>query len=168
MDSLVFFINHGLRAKIIQSKNKVISFIYKIKEILFLNKEYIYNKTQEDIVTRENIDLKFSILFGFITTFIIFQKSARVKIQKKTSINHINHIRPNLEKDNNQSIETINNKAVNFTEKANQAIIHTINIYIRLIFLSECFDKKRYLNKTKSHITVIKNNHSSTFKSFCV
>ncbi|MDR2640427.1 MAG: hypothetical protein LBC61_03795 [Candidatus Peribacteria bacterium] len=83
-------------------------------------------------MTKAHIQKEFSnqaILFGFTTTFIIFQKSNKVKNQRKIETYHKNQIIQSLAKEIIPITHTISNKAVNFTQKLNQAIIQIKNKY---------------------------------------
>lgn len=88
-----------------------------------------------------------------------------MNIQKKRDKYHKNHIIQSLANDKTQIIETISKREVNLIENANHTIIHIKNKYIIDMFLFSLSNRK-YLYRKNKAITVIKNNHSSSFKSF--
>jgi len=143
------------------------SFKNCIKLFLFFIKLYKNKKAQTIILDIPKLVSNQTIEFGFMTTFIIFQRSNIVKTQKnndKYAKNQTTHI---LANDITHKIHMINKSAVNFILKANPDINHIIKIYIIDSFLS-FFNKKKYLKRKYSATTLTKNNHSSTFKSFVV
>ncbi|MDR1988104.1 MAG: hypothetical protein LBQ24_05165 [Candidatus Peribacteria bacterium] len=139
--STIFLPNQGNKTIITQSKKIDISLIYKINFLLFLIMEKPKNKNQ---TTKVHIQKYFSnqtILFGFMTIFIISQKFPKVKTQKKTATYPKKPIIQSLAKEITQRIHTISNKDVNFIQKLNQTIIQTKNKYKIEKFLSSFIDK---------------------------